>query len=321
MHAIVTGGDCRTGTANDQHTVRAGLCRRQGCLQRGGIAGLRASLPIHRGGGSPFRLARSGERQRVVLSVERRKGCIQRGIHLAADGGKTVAVNDFAILGDRQVILGHAVLVRPQLGAGVLALGKAVDRSVGDGQIVGRIVIVADLNGRLAGSAVFAVVELGVAHRQVRRILRSRLTVEQDGLAVGVEGAVLDLHIRAAPRPDGVLVIHGVFKGAAGEGRLAVERELALDGAAIERQLIADDAVEVAFARLNGHIVKGEVRAALIVQHAALGADRIGDHIHRLRAVALNGDGARISALVGNAVIQRHGHAGISTMVSPFDAA
>ena len=83
----------------------------------------------------------------------------------------------------------HAVLVCPQLGAGILTVGKAVDRSVGDGQAVGRIIIVADFNSSLTGSTVIAVIEGAFVYDKVGGIFTIRSAVEQDCLAVGVEGA------------------------------------------------------------------------------------------------------------------------------------
>ena len=164
----------------------------------------------------------------------------------------------------------HAVLVCPQRGIGVLAGGKAVDSGAIDRQSVGSVVIVADLDSRLTGSTIVAVIEHAVVHNEIGGVFTIRAAVEQDGLAVGVEGAALEGHIRAAPSPDGVLVRHVVLKFAVDEGGLAEQGQLTLDGAVFIGQLVADDTIEVAFACLNGEVFEGEGRTALIVQLAAL---------------------------------------------------
>ena len=72
-----------------------------------------------------------------------------------------------AVNSDGQVRRVHAVLVCPQLGAGVLTISETVDSSVVNGQGVGGVVVVADLDSRLARSAVFAVIEDAVVYDKV----------------------------------------------------------------------------------------------------------------------------------------------------------
>ena len=137
----------------------------------------------------------------------------------------------------------HAVFVCPQLGTGVFAVSKSVNSSVVNSQGIGGVVIVTDFNGRFTRSAVIAVIEDAVIRYQIGRLCLSRLAIQQNGLAVGVEGAALESHIRAAPGPDGILVGHGVVKDAVDEGGLAVQGQLALDGAVFVGQLIADNPI------------------------------------------------------------------------------
>ena len=198
----------------------------------------------------------------------------------------------------------HAVLVGPNLGAGVLAIGKAVDRCAGDSQAIGRIIIVADFNSCLTGRTIVAVIKGAVAYRQIGGFFSSRLAVKQDGLTVGVEGAVLKPHVCAAPSPDGILVGHLILKSAVNEGRLAIQSQLAFNDAIIVDQFVADDAIKATFACLNGHVFEGESRTALIAQHTALSAYRSGNNIHSLRTVALNCYVTTFLTSVCNAIFQ-----------------
>lgn len=189
----------------------------------------------------------------------------------------------------------HAVFVCPQRGIGVFASGKSVNSSVVNGQGIGGVVIITDFNSRFTGSAAIAVIEGAVVYDKIGGIGRSRSAVEQDCLAVGVEGASLERHIRAAPGPDGVLVGHGVVKDAVDEGGLAEQGQLALDGAVLKGQFVADNTIKVAFASLNGEVFECERRATLIVQLSALCADSICNNIYSLAvltAVSLDEKGA-----------------------------
>lgn len=127
----------------------------------------------------------------------------------------------------------HAVFVCPQLGTGVFAVSKSVNSSVFNSQGIGGVVIVTDFNSRFTGRAVIAVIEDAVIYNEVGGVFTIRSAIEQDCLTVGVEGAALERHIRAAPGPDGVLVGHGVVKDAVDEGGLAEQGQLAIDGAVL----------------------------------------------------------------------------------------
>ena len=150
----------------------------------------------------------------------------------------------------------HAVLICPQLGTGIFTVSESVDNRLVNGQRISSVVIVTDFNSRFAGSTIAAVVESAVVHNKICRLCCSSLSIKQDRLAVRVECAALKCHIRAAPCPDGILVGHCVFKFAVDECSLAVQSQLALDSAVLVCQLVADDAVEAAFARLNGKVLK-----------------------------------------------------------------
>ena len=76
-------------------------------------------------------------------------------------------LNLVAVNGDGQVRRVHAFLVCPQLGAGVLTISETADSSVVNGQGVGSVVVVADLDSRLTRSAVVAVIEGAVVYDKV----------------------------------------------------------------------------------------------------------------------------------------------------------
>lgn len=111
-----------------------------------------------------------------------------------------------AVNRDRQMLGIHAVLIGPQLGAGIRTIGvngKACNNlGIGDDNskvVVLSVICFSNLNSSLTGSAVVAVVESAPGHREIRCLL---LTKEQDCFAVGVEGAPSTSR-RAAPGPDG----------------------------------------------------------------------------------------------------------------------
>ena len=268
MHAIVTGGDCRTGTANDQHTVRAGLCRRQGCLQRGGIAGLRASLPIHRRGGSPFRLADAGQRQGVIRRGQRGESSFKRAVGHTANRSDARCKHRRIRHGDGRIAVGifRLLFVVPKAvaadGTGAeaadLTLGHSIDR---DRRTTGHQAGI-DLDGRLARNG-RAGLKFRVRDRQVGAADRA-LVINEDRLTYAVERAVIEYNVLRTVSPDIVSVCAGLIERAAVEGlACSVQEHLTIDGAVVVHQRIGmlnTDIVAVGLI-VEGHALEGDLRA------------------------------------------------------------
>lgn len=112
----------------------------------------------------------------------------------------------------------HTVFVSPNFGISVFAVSKTVYGYIVDCKGVSRVIIVTDFDSRFPRRAVVAVVESAVIYRKVRRFCRRCLTVKKDRFTVGIESAVFEFYVRAAPGPYRILICHIVFESAVYNG-------------------------------------------------------------------------------------------------------
>ena len=299
--AVGHGTDVRAGTADDGDLARVGHIRRSESLgQFGNIAALRASLPIHRRGVRPFRLADAGQRQGVILSVERGESSFKRAVGHTANRSDARCKHSLTRHdnGGVLIVVRRLHLVVPKGATALGALSKASSLGCIIYRDCGITFHQAGVN--LDSSLTFnrrRSIKRCIGNSQVCANVRS-LVIKKNRLTYAVEHTVIECNVLCTVSPDVVGVCAVLIERAAVEGlACSVQEHLTIDGAVVVHQRIGMLNTDiVAVGRIvEGHALEGDLRA---VQRHRIG--HIKRDIHAFRRF----DGECFSG-VGQAAIKR----------------